>query len=550
MMVAGSAVGGAVGLGLHSVLAPATAHARSRTVASARSAEEFAVHAGNKLASPELVLGALSSGVRGALQKVASQVSSSSDADMHCVVPYNSPSQDFIIVDSNSMTSTPMGFEQKSSPLEAATAAQAFPVVFVAAPVMMAHADCTQATPIQNFAGAAMPMGGVMPLALAMPWHLRQSGPQPSLVPSAFIQQWAQAPLPSSDSEGAVDDSQADARSCSGSSEAAASRASSSVETSAETVDSQHRSRTRRARKKIAGRQPQSNDTQVMCSQSSTAESDASSTRWSFKTDSSASELPAPSPLFWSNLGKGRARWADLDVDEDFPDPLAPSSAKPEPEFSRPKPVAVETGSVWALSNDADGCRAVQASFDGGNAEHRAKLANELKGHVWEACRSPHANYVLQKVIEVCPSPQLQFIVDELAGRVVGACRHRFGCRVVQRLLEQCTQEQSEALVEEVVAAAPGLVRHPFGNFVLQNILEHGQPTQRTGIVDALLGDIVDLARHRVASHVVQCGLAHGGSENRARLIEVLLRDPSEVTSLKRSEFGSFVVREALLGRV
>merc|ERR1719436_1102020 len=51
-------------------------------------------------------------------------------------------------------------------------------------------------------------------------------------------------------------------------------------------------------------------------------------------------------------------------------------------------------GRVWELSQDAAGCREIQRAFDSAATEvDREMLAAELRGHVYEALRCPHANY-------------------------------------------------------------------------------------------------------------------------------------------------------------
>ena len=68
---------------------------------------------------------------------------------------------------------------------------------------------------------------------------------------------------------------------------------------------------------------------------------------------------------------------------------------------------------------------------------------NELRGHVLQMMESPHANFVLQKVIEVLPANATCFVTEELATRAAEAARHRFGCRILCRLIEHHTASSS-----------------------------------------------------------------------------------------------------------
>merc|ERR1719145_46714 len=69
--------------------------------------------------------------------------------------------------------------------------------------------------------------------------------------------------------------------------------------------------------------------------------------------------------------------------------------------MAQPGSVKVE-GNVWRLSRDAPGCRIVQDALDNATCDaDRVALASEIRSHVWEALRCPHANFVLQKFIGV-----------------------------------------------------------------------------------------------------------------------------------------------------
>ena len=141
-------------------------------------------------------------------------------------------------------------------------------------------------------------------------------------------------------------------------------------------------------------------------------------------------------------------------------------------------------GRVWKLSQDPQGCHAVQQALeDAGSDDVRMALTQELHGHVWEAMKCRNANHVLQRCVTTTRSAALQFIIDEImkegAAAVRRAARHQFGCRILQRLLEHCPQSQVECLVELLLEDAVGTAKHTFGNYVMQHVMEHGTPSQR-----------------------------------------------------------------------
>lgn len=205
---------------------------------------------------------------------------------------------------------------------------------------------------------------------------------------------------------------------------------------------------------------------------------------------------------------------------------------------------------VWPLAASMQGCRVVQRALDKAGLQERVALAEQLKGHVIEACISPHANHVLQRCAELLQPEHLQFALEEIGGQARLAARHRYGCRVLERLIERCPLWQTASIVSEVVADAANLCRHAFGNFVVQHVLQHGTAPQRRAIVNVLLPDIQRLARHRVASHVVRSALAHSSGEDRQRLVATMAADAVALADLAHHHCGSFVAREMRKGAV
>jgi len=196
------------------------------------------------------------------------------------------------------------------------------------------------------------------------------------------------------------------------------------------------------------------------------------------------------------------------------------------------------------LAWSRDGCRIVQNALESTTGAEQLALAEQLQGHVRSAIKSPYANYVLQKCVEVLPPAHIQFVVDELRGHGAATSRHRFGCRVMQRLVEYCPSEQTAALFDEVLREAPALCWHRFGNFVIQHLLEFGTPHQQRCVVDAVEPQVEELSKHRLASHVVQNALACCLPEEQKRLVHAISSTSARGRALAHSQYGSFVVRE------
>eukprot|EP00425_Heterocapsa_triquetra_P047058 CAMPEP_0195074424 /NCGR_PEP_ID=MMETSP0448-20130528/17536_1 /TAXON_ID=66468 /ORGANISM="Heterocapsa triquestra, Strain CCMP 448" /LENGTH=223 /DNA_ID=CAMNT_0040106677 /DNA_START=15 /DNA_END=683 /DNA_ORIENTATION=- len=208
-------------------------------------------------------------------------------------------------------------------------------------------------------------------------------------------------------------------------------------------------------------------------------------------------------------------------------------------------------GYVWKLSRDAEGCRAVQNALEGaGSDQARAVLAAELRGHIWEALRCPHANYVLQKCITTMRPQASQFIIDELQRRGPGAAtqaaRHRFGCRILERLLEHCLPSQVRGLVEALVGDAVSLASHPYGNYVVQHILEHGAPDQQARLAGLFADHVLMLGSDSYASAVVAKALTHGSQEGRVGLAQALLKAPGLLPAMAHTRHGHVAAKFVL----
>ena len=164
-------------------------------------------------------------------------------------------------------------------------------------------------------------------------------------------------------------------------------------------------------------------------------------------------------------------------------------------------------GQVWALSQDKEGCRLVQNALEVAGRD-TLTIARELSGHVLEAVRHPHANYVVQKVIAQVSAGGSGFIAEELRGSAVATAKHRMGCRILCRLLEFCsTNPQVDRLVDELLKEVSQLCCHSFAHHVIQSVLEHGDERHRRMITRTLIADVKMFAQHKNASYLVENAL-------------------------------------------
>jgi hypothetical protein len=212
------------------------------------------------------------------------------------------------------------------------------------------------------------------------------------------------------------------------------------------------------------------------------------------------------------------------------------------------KKVALESiqGKVQMLAFDKVGCRVVQKAIEEADPRQAASLAREMGGVVRNAAVCPHANYVLQRIIEVLPASSSSFISEELLGMAAEISQHRAGCRVLCRLTEHAQSDAcTQTLLEEVLKSVIPLARHAFGHFVIQSVLEHGTDDQRTQVARALQGQVVQESQGRSSRYVVESALEWCSLDDKAWMIDELTSPPS-LMKLSSDQHGCHVLRTLL----
>jgi hypothetical protein len=205
-------------------------------------------------------------------------------------------------------------------------------------------------------------------------------------------------------------------------------------------------------------------------------------------------------------------------------------------------------GNVWTFSQDQNGCRVVQLAL-GLQRSIAESVTAELHGHVIEALGSPHANFVVQRLVEVMPTARSSFVAMELAGYAGDAARHCYGCRILIRLAEHAATENSTiVLIDELLNEVAELARHIYGHHVIQAVLEHGSPAHKRFIASAftetsLHGETaLRFALHRNASRVLESVMLHCSPEDQSALCYSLLKEDDSIMQLARSSFGCYVL--------
>jgi len=205
-------------------------------------------------------------------------------------------------------------------------------------------------------------------------------------------------------------------------------------------------------------------------------------------------------------------------------------------------------GSVLRLSLEPFGCRVIQMALDVASASQKEDLVAELHDHVRLAISSPHANFVIQKVIEVLPIKSASFIAEELVTVAAEVARHRFGCRILSRLVEHhlCgngSAPSADLLIDEVLLETDQLIHHNFARHVLELILEHGTENHKEKIAKSIRNNIHHYAKNRFASYVVEKALLFCPTQDTHAMVSGLLDDSERFLMLAVHECGTHVVK-------
>lgn len=162
--------------------------------------------------------------------------------------------------------------------------------------------------------------------------------------------------------------------------------------------------------------------------------------------------------------------------------------------------------------------------------------------------RCPHANYVIQKIVELLPAANAGFVAQELRGTSAIVARHSYGCRVLCRLMEYHATDgnsRMQAIINEMLMDAAELSLHTFGHHVIQSILEHGTQQQRSKVAATLSRDALHYGRHRSASYVMEKALIYCAPADQRVMATKLLSSPEQLPSLA-DQFGCRVAKALL----
>ncbi|KAK5668012.1 hypothetical protein QVD99_005056 [Batrachochytrium dendrobatidis] len=124
-------------------------------------------------------------------------------------------------------------------------------------------------------------------------------------------------------------------------------------------------------------------------------------------------------------------------------------------------------------------------------------IYQETIGDAAQLCSDYIGNIVIQKVVEKCPEPQRQFLVESVAPHLPALGVHKNGTWAVQKIIERAkTHAEIVAIVDAIRPFTPPLLMDQFGNYVVQCCLRLG-PQYNQFIFDSLYSVCLDLGQGR-----------------------------------------------------
>lgn len=189
-------------------------------------------------------------------------------------------------------------------------------------------------------------------------------------------------------------------------------------------------------------------------------------------------------------------------------------------------------GQALLMAMEATGSFELQKILEASDNSVRNTIASQFRGHVCECVESPHANHVLQRLIELMPPSSVSFVLDEIAEKWKPSyvARHKFGCRVLERIIEHFPACPGTGLalsrfLDGLLQNALSHFFHSFSTFVVQHILEHGSIEQQKAVVDCLKQDLWKVGLDVHASGVLNKALSYAAPDEQHALVSAILEN-------------------------
>ncbi|XWS14766.1 hypothetical protein CRYUN_Cryun35bG0036400 [Craigia yunnanensis] len=205
------------------------------------------------------------------------------------------------------------------------------------------------------------------------------------------------------------------------------------------------------------------------------------------------------------------------------------------------------SGRILALAKDQYGCRFLQRAIDEASIEEIDIIFMEVIDHVGELMLDPFANYVVQRVVDVCSEEQksqiLLMIVKD-GFRLVNICLNVHGTRAIQKLLDKLTTQQQISLFMSALSpGAVALTKDMNGHRVIQYCLKNFSDEDTKYLLNEVADNCYQIATDKSGCCALQQCVDHSKGEARAHLVGEII---SNALHLAEDQYGNYVVQHIL----
>ncbi|XP_039033012.1 pumilio homolog 15-like isoform X2 [Hibiscus syriacus] len=204
-------------------------------------------------------------------------------------------------------------------------------------------------------------------------------------------------------------------------------------------------------------------------------------------------------------------------------------------------------GRFVALAKDQYGCRFLQQAIQEASKVEIEMIFMEVIGHVCKLMLDPFANYVVQKVLDVCSEEQKDHILLMVVNdgfRFVNMCLNLHGVRAIQKLLEKLTTpQQISRVMSAIIPRAVALTKDMNGHRVIQCCLTNFPDEVKQYLLNEVANNCYQIAIDKSGCCALQHCVDHSKGKARERLVKKII---ANALNLAEDQYGNYVVQHVL----
>jgi len=177
-------------------------------------------------------------------------------------------------------------------------------------------------------------------------------------------------------------------------------------------------------------------------------------------------------------------------------------------------------------------------------------IIEKLLGTVFESSKSKYGNYVIQTVIKLYNTIDINFIPKELLNNGLDIATHPIGCRIICRLIEYYYySEYTLDLLDEIFNDDENikyLTDHKYGQYIIQTIISYkANSLYAYKIVNVLVNNILFYSNKKNSGRIIELIILYYNGENKEYIINIL-SEPSNLKKLLMTKCGCYVANKVI----